>query len=42
MTGDGSVVWEFVSPHRAGEHDALIAALFEMERLPLLAGAWLK
>lgn len=42
VTGDGSLVWEFVSPHRAGEHDALIAALFEVERLPLDAADWLK
>ena len=31
---DGSVVWEFLTPHRAGEEGDLVAVLFEMERLP--------
>lgn len=31
---DGSLVWEFRTPHRAGEHGELVAVLFEMERLP--------
>jgi hypothetical protein len=30
----GEVVWEFRSPHRAGDEDELVAVLFEMERLP--------
>lgn len=34
VTPDGSVVWELVSPHRAGEHDELVAVLFEVVRLP--------
>jgi outer membrane protein assembly factor BamB len=31
---DGQIVWEFVSPHRAGPEDAFIATLFELTRLP--------
>lgn len=31
---DGTIVWEFLSPHRAGEKDELIATLFEVIRLP--------
>lgn len=34
VTRDGEVVWEFRSPHRAGEDGELVAVLFEMERLP--------
>lgn len=34
VTPDGTVVWEFVTPHRAGEEDELVAVLFEMDRLP--------
>lgn len=30
---DGTVVWEFVNPRRAGEEDELIASLFDMVRL---------
>ena len=31
---DGTLVWEFFNPHRAGEEGSLIATLFEMVRLP--------
>ncbi|HLE84587.1 MAG TPA: arylsulfotransferase family protein, partial [Thermoanaerobaculia bacterium] len=34
VTPEGELVWEFVSPHRAGERGELVAALFELERLP--------
>lgn len=34
VTRDGRRVWEFRSPHRAGEHGELVATLFEVERLP--------
>jgi len=34
VTRGGRVVWEFNSPHRAGEHGELVAVLFEMIRLP--------
>lgn len=33
VTQDKTVVWEFVSPHTAGEDDELIATLFEVIRL---------
>ena len=31
---DGEVVWEFLSPHRAGHDNELVATLFEVVRLP--------
>jgi len=34
VTREGDVVWEYVNPHRAGDEDEFIAALFEVERLP--------
>jgi hypothetical protein len=34
VTPAGRTVWEFYNPHRAGEHDELVAALFELVRLP--------
>jgi outer membrane protein assembly factor BamB len=34
LAPDGAIVWEFDNPHRAGEHDELVATLFEMVRLP--------
>lgn len=34
VTPDGTTVWEMFNPHRAGEGDAYIAALFEVVRLP--------
>jgi hypothetical protein len=34
VTPDGRVVWEFYNPHRAGSRQELVAALFEMVRLP--------
>ena len=33
VTPDKTIVWEFISPHRAGENNELIATLFEVERL---------
>jgi hypothetical protein len=33
VTPDKTVVWEFYNPHRAGDNNELIAALFEMIRL---------
>jgi hypothetical protein len=32
---DGSVVWSFESPHRAGEGDALVATLMDLHRYPV-------
>lgn len=34
ITRDGEVVWEFLSPHRTGPGDRLVATLFEVVRLP--------
>jgi hypothetical protein len=34
VTADGRIVWEFYNPHRAGEKNELVAALFELVRLP--------
>jgi hypothetical protein len=34
ITAEGETVWEFVSPYRAGEDGELVAALFEVLRLP--------
>ena len=36
---DGEIVWEYASPHRAGEQRELVATLFEVERLPPGFGA---
>jgi len=33
VTSEGEVVWEYRSPHRAGEKGELVAALFEVSRL---------
>jgi hypothetical protein len=42
LAPDGTVVWEFYNPHRPPEHPALIATLFEVQRLPAdAASAWL-
>jgi hypothetical protein len=42
VTSAGEIVWEFVNPHRAGEQGELIAALFEVVRLPSdFAEGWL-
>jgi len=34
VTRDGEIVWQYFSPHRAGEQNELIATLFEAWRLP--------
>jgi hypothetical protein len=31
---DGTIVWEYVNPHRAGKNDELIAALYDIVRIP--------
>ena len=41
VTTDGDIVWEFYNPHRAGENDEFIAALFQMDRLPRDFAKWL-
>lgn len=34
VTPAGEIVWEFLSPHRAGENDEMVATLFDVIRLP--------
>jgi outer membrane protein assembly factor BamB len=41
VTRDGEVVWEFVSPHRAGPQRNLVATLFEVVRIPRAAVGFL-
>lgn len=38
VTPAGDIVWEFWNPHRTGKNDRLIAALFQMTRLPASFG----
>jgi hypothetical protein len=42
VTRDGEVVWEFLSPHRAGPSGNLVATLFEVVRLPFEAAEFLE
>lgn len=44
ITPDEEVVWEFRTPHRAGEHNELVATLFDVIRMPAPAEppAWLR
>lgn len=37
----GEIVWEFVSPHRAGPDDSLVAALWEVQRIDPQRAVWL-
>jgi len=39
---EGNIVWEFVSPHRAGEQGELVATLFEVVRLPRESAGFLR
>ena len=41
VTRDGEVVWEFLSPHRAGPQRNLVATLFEVVRMPREATGFL-
>lgn len=42
VTPQNEIVWEYVSPHRAGEENELIATLLDMVRLPpTFSLAWL-
>ena len=34
VTRGGTVVWEYMSPHRTGDHDELVARLFNLSRIP--------
>ena len=41
VTRAGKKVWEFISPHRTGEEGELVAALFDVVRLPEgFGGGW--
>jgi len=43
VTPDETIVWEFLSPYRAGEEGELVATLFEVVRLPPdFPTAWLE
>jgi Arylsulfotransferase (ASST) len=42
VTPDKRIVWEFNNPHRAGNHNELVAVLFEMVRLPRDWMTWTK
>lgn len=43
VSRDGTIVWEFVSPYRAGGEGELIATLLEAVRLPLSFGSdWVR
>jgi Arylsulfotransferase (ASST) len=42
VSRDGEIAWEFINPHRAGDDDQLIAAIFEMLRVPADSLDWLK
>ncbi len=41
VTRDGTIVWEFYNPHRAGPGDMYIASLFEVRRFPRDYATWL-
>ncbi len=42
LTPEGELAWVFVSPHRAGRRDELVAALFEVERIGEGRLGWLR
>ena len=42
ITEDGTIVWDFYNPHRAGENDEFIATLFMVERVPVKYVGWLE
>jgi len=41
VTKKGEIVWEFMSPHRAGKDKDLVASLFELRRFPRSYVSWL-
>jgi hypothetical protein len=41
VTPQGEIVWEYHSPHRAGQQLELVATLFEMRRVPVDWFPWL-
>ncbi|MDY7095029.1 MAG: arylsulfotransferase family protein [Acidobacteriota bacterium] len=40
VTPDGTIVWEYRNPHRAGTNDEFVAALMDVVRLPVGFGGW--
>lgn len=40
VTPDGTIVWEYRNPHRAGADDEFVAALMDVVRLPVGFGGW--
>lgn len=42
VTPEKEIVWEFYTPHRAGEHAELIATLFELKRVDWETMRWIK
>lgn len=42
VTPGKEIVWEFVSPHRAGADNELVASLFELKRFPESHVNWVK
>jgi outer membrane protein assembly factor BamB len=42
ITAKGDLVWEFISPHRAGEDRELVASLFDLQRISPSYVPWLK
>jgi hypothetical protein len=42
VTRDGTIVWEYVNPYRAGSDDELIATLLEVVRLPHEAASFVE
>ena len=41
LTDDGEIVWEYLSPHRAGPDNELVATIWEVQRIELDELAWL-
>ncbi len=41
VTKDGKIVWEYVTPHRAGENNELIATLLHVDRIEWDSVKWL-
>lgn len=43
VTIDGKIVWQFLNPHKTGEHNELIASIYVLQRIdPRNTSFWLK
>jgi hypothetical protein len=42
VTPDGTMAWEFVSPHRAGAHGEFVATLLDVVRVPGGVPEWVR